>query len=227
MSSPGHFDSNTAGRRDGISLLHQQLKRETAGPHKRLEAQLGLLEPELSIHRYRRVLQTFYGFYAPVEVGLVRLTAAAPPLGFPLRARCELIERDLLTLGLSRRELAELPRCTDLPRLSCPEDLAGCLYVLEGASLGGQVIAVALHQRLGVAKGSGASFFVGDAEKTSARWILVLAWLDGLVRTGARSEEIVASACTTFLTLARWVERQGASHRQVSRGERRGRPDRL
>ena len=120
-----------------------------------------------------------------------------------------------------------MPRCADLPRLSCPEDLAGCLYVLEGACLGGQVIAPALHQRLGVAKGSGASFFVGDAEETSARWILVLAWLEGLVRAGARSEEIVASARATFLTLARWVERQGASQPPVSRGERRGRPDRL
>jgi heme oxygenase len=110
---------------------------------------------------------------------LVRLTAAAPPLGFPLRARSELIESDLLALGLSRREIAELPRCTDLPRLSCTEDLAGCLYVLEGACLGGQVIARALRERLGVAKGSGASFFTGDAEGTSARWRLFLAWLEG------------------------------------------------
>jgi heme oxygenase len=227
MSSPAHFGSKSAERRDGISLLHQQLKCETAELHLRLEAQLGLLEPELSIHRYQRVLQTFYGFYAPIEVGLVRLTAAAPPLGFPLRARSELIERDLLALGLSWHELAELPRCTDLPRLSCPEDMAGCLYVLEGACLGAQVIAPALYQRLGVAKGSGASFFVGDAEKTSARWILVLTWIDALVRTGARSEDVVASARATFLTLARWVERQGASHRHVSRGERRGRPDGL
>ena len=227
MSSPSNFGSNTAGRHDGPSLLHRQLKRETAGLHQRLEAQLGLFEPEFSINRYVQVLQIFYGFYAPVEASLVRLTAARPGLGFPLRARSGLIESDLLALGLSRRELAELPRCTNLPRLSCPEDLAGCLYVLEGACLGAQVIAPALYQRLGVAKGSGASFFVGDAEKTSARWILVLAWLYGLVRTGARSEDVVASARTTFLTLARWVERQGASHRHVSRGERRGRPDRL
>ena len=198
MSSPGHFGSNTAGRRDGASRLHQQLKRETAGLHQRLEAKLGFFEPEFSIHRYVQVLQIFHGFYAPVEASLLRLAAAGPPLGFPLRARSELIESDLLALGLSRRELAELPRCTDLPRLSCPEDLAGCLYVLEGACLGGQVIAPTLHQQLGVDKDSGASFFVGDAEATSARWILVLTWLDALVRAGARSEEIVASACATF-----------------------------
>jgi heme oxygenase len=169
------------------------------------------MEPELSIQRYQRVLRTFYGFYAPVEASLVRLASAGPPLGFPLRARCELIESDLHALGLARRELARLPRCIVLPRLSCLEDLAGCLYVLEGACLGGQVIAQALHQQLGLAKGSGASFFVGDAEATSSRWILFLTWLDGLPRAGPRSEDIVASACATFLAFARWVEQQGAS----------------
>ena len=212
MSSPSHFGSNATGRRDGGSLLHQQLKRQTAGLHKGLEAQLGLFEPDFSIHRYIQMLKIFYGFYGPVEASLVRLTAVSPSLGLPLRARSELIESDLLALGSSRCELAELPRCTDLPRLSSPEDLAGCLYVLEGACLGAQVIAPMLRQRLGVDKDSGASFFVGDAEATSARWILVLTWLDGLVRAGARCEEIAASACATFLTFARWIEQQGERH---------------
>src|SRR3954470_11906358 len=187
--------------------------------HQRPEAALGLIEQDLSIDRYRRVLCAFLGFYAPVEVSLGRLTTAAPPLGFPLRTRSELIEDDLLALGLSRREIAELPRCTDLPPLSSSEDLAGCLYVLEGACLGGQVIASALRQRFGVATGSGASFFIGDAEATPARWILVLAWLEGLARGGARTEEIVASARATFLTLARWVEQEGASRHPVRMGE--------
>ena len=80
--SQAHLGLSTAGRREGPSALRQQLKRETAGLHKRLEAQLGLIEPEISIRRYLRVLQVFYGFYAPVEASLVRLTAAGPPLGF-------------------------------------------------------------------------------------------------------------------------------------------------
>ncbi len=73
----------TAEVSERASTLHQQLKRETAGLHQRLEAQLGLMEPELSIHNYQRVLRTFYGFYAPVEASLVRLAAAGSPLGFP------------------------------------------------------------------------------------------------------------------------------------------------
>ncbi|HVJ21708.1 MAG TPA: biliverdin-producing heme oxygenase [Polyangiaceae bacterium] len=211
MSSTGYVALNTAGGENGPSPLRRQLKRETAALHRRLEKQLGLLDPSLSLQRYRRVLQMFYGFYAPVEASLVPLAAAGPPLGFPLRARSELIEHDLLALGLSRRDLAEQPRCATLPRLSCREDLAGCLYVLEGACLGGRVVAPVLYRRFGVAKGSGASFFVGDGEGTPARWGLVLAWLEGLVPAGARSEEIVAAARATFQTLARWLERQGDS----------------
>ena len=197
--------------RDGASSLRQQLKCATATLHRRVEAQLGLLDQELSFRRYRQVLETFYGFYAPIEIRLSLLADAGPPLGFPLRARAGLIANDLVALGLSSRALVELPWCAELPRLSCREHLAGCLYVLEGACLGGQVVARALRRRLAVAKGSGASFFVGDDDGTAARWHLVLAWLEGLPRVGARTEQVVASACETFLTLGRWLEQQGVS----------------
>jgi heme oxygenase len=136
--------------------FRQRLKRETAAVHQHLEAQLGLLDPSLDVHRYLRVLERFYGFYVPVETDVERL-AAVEPLGFPLRARAELIERDLLALGLSPADLAALPLCRDRPKLSCVEDLAGCLYVLEGASLGGQILSRLLHRRLGLTKGSGAA----------------------------------------------------------------------
>ena len=197
--------------RGGTYSLREQLKRATATLHLRVEAQLGLLESPLSLVRYRQVLEAFYGFYAPVEIGLSRFSATAPPLGLALRARAGLIESDLLALGVSRRELMELPWCAELPRLSCREHLAGCLYVLEGACLGGQVVAKALQRQLEVAKESGASFFVGDADGTAARWRLVVIWLDSLVRAGAATEQIVASARATFLALARWLEQQGVS----------------
>ena len=202
--------SNSPGRHEGVSLLRGELKRETADLHDRLEALLGLLEPGLSIRRYRQVLEIFFGFYAPIEAGLAQLVAARPPPGFSLKARSALLAGDLLTLGLSGRELAELPRCRSLPPLSNREELAGCLYVLEGASLGGRVIARALDTRLGIAKDSGASFFVGDAEATSARWREVLAWLDGLIHDGARSDVVVTAARATFLAFASWAEKRMA-----------------
>ncbi|HXU00483.1 MAG TPA: biliverdin-producing heme oxygenase [Polyangia bacterium] len=223
MSAPLHGGSNDARTVGTPSLLHRQLRHETAGLHQRLDERLTLLDPHLSIDRYRQVLQVFLGFYVPVEAGLARLAlAAGSPLGFPLRARADLIERDLIALGASPRQIAELPRCADLPRLLSLEDLAGCVYVLEGACLGGQVIAPALHRRLGLAKENGASFFIGDAEVTSARWRSVLSWLESLPSAGARSEDIVASACATFSALIEWETRQGAYQEGG-----RGRPDRL
>ena len=191
--------------------LQQRLKRETAAAHQHLEAQLGLLNPGLDVHRYLRVLEAFYGFYVPVEIDVTRLAAAEPPLGFPLRARAGLIERDLLALGQSPADIAALPLCNDRPELSCVEDLAGCLYVLEGACLGGQVLIPLLHRRLGVAKDSGAAFFAGDDEWTLPRWTVIVAWLDGLPRTGASTAKIISAATATFDAFARWaaVDREG------------------
>jgi heme oxygenase len=206
MAEP-RSSSATDGRPAGASLLRQQLKGETSELHRRLESAVGLLESELSLDRYRRVLEFFFGFYAPIEAGLARVASVGPPLGLPLRARAALLESDLLSLGLSRREITDLPRCADLPPLWCAGELAGCLYVLEGACLGGQVIAPALRDQLGVAKGSGASFFIGDGDETRERWSLFVGWLDDLVRAGAAPAEIVASARATFLAFARWVER--------------------
>jgi heme oxygenase (biliverdin-IX-beta and delta-forming) len=214
MFRPGHPD-DLGGKGNGQppvhAPLHLRLRRETAHDHETLERRLHLLEPDLSVQRYRLVLQSFHGFYASVEDELLRLAATTPPLGFPLRTRTELLERDLLALGLSRSDIAALPRCANLPRLRRTEHLAGCLYVLEGACLGGQVIVNALRGRLPITSDRGLSFFVGDGSKTGARWQLVLAWLEDLVRRGALADEIVASACETFCSLGTWLELMGAT----------------
>lgn len=161
--------------------------------------------------RYRRVLEAFFGFYAPVETQLKLITSFAPPLGFPLHDRASLLQRDLLALQLSPQEIADLPRCTDLPRIDEPGYMAGCLYVLEGASLGGRIIAQALNRELGLRVDNGAAFFVGDAGQTGMRWKRVLQWLDEVANSRARGDEIVAAACGTFSALARWARLKGLS----------------
>ena len=214
MFRPGHPDDLYGdGERERLvhEPLHLRLRRETAHHHETLERRLQLLEPELSLRRYRLVLQSFHGFYAPVEGELSRLVATTASLGFPLRRRAELLARDLLALGLSRSDIAGLPRCADLPRLYRTEHLAGCLYVLEGACLGGQIIAKALRGRLHLTNDHGLSFFVGDGSRTGARWRVVLRWLEDLMRRDAVGDEIVAAARETYCSLGSWVELPGAS----------------
>jgi heme oxygenase len=62
-----------------------------------------------------------------------------------------------------------------------------------------------LHRRLGVAKGSGAAFFAGDEERTLPRWVAIVAWLDGLPRTGASAATIIRAATATFDAFAQWA----------------------
>ena len=207
MSAPIQGEATDALARERASLLHRQLRHETADLHRHLDEQLSVLDSRLSIDRYRDVLQVFLGFYGPIEAGLA--SAAGSAAGVPLRARAALIESDLLALGASRPQIAQLPRCADLPRLRCLEDLAGCIYVLEGACLGGQVIARAVERRLGLGRDSGVSFFIGDGEATPARWRRVLSWLESLPSGGARGEAIVASARATFSALIDWIARRG------------------
>src|SRR5918995_1595167 len=128
--------STSHGRRQGISPVRERLKRETADLHRRLETRLGLLEPNLSLDRYRRILELFLGFYAPLEGGMVRLASAGLALGLPLRDRTGLIERDLLWIGLSRQEVVDLTGCDREP-IHIPGTIQpfGVLLVLAEPSL--------------------------------------------------------------------------------------------
>lgn len=192
------------------SPIHLRLRADTSELHQALEVRLDLLAAGLRLDRYRAVLRTFYGYYAALEPALTRLAASCGEPRFPLRARASWIARDLEALGDAPADLDALARCEDLPRLSRREHLAGSLYVVEGATLGGALIARHVAGRLGLTPARGAAFFAGDGDGDArgSRWRDVLRWLDE-VAIDARSEgEIVAAARETFTTLARWIDRK-------------------
>jgi heme oxygenase len=184
--------------------VRERLRDATAAQHRRLDQGLGyVLGPQLSLERYGRLLAALYGFYVPLEASLSELQDGAEALGVPLDRRTPLLERDLRTLGA---DPACVPICDRPPLLANVDQRAGALYVVEGACLGGQVIAKAVTRRLGVRAEHGAAFFSGDGARTAARWKAVLAWLEA--REGA-AHEMVEGACRTFGALSRWLSVQG------------------
>jgi heme oxygenase len=195
-----------------ISTIHARLRAATRPVHLELERHLALLSPNISIIRYTRIIALFYGFYRPMEAALDRLRTVAPSRKFPLRARTELLKRDLIALGLGAPAISELPTCADLPELWEPEHFAGCLYVLEGASLGGRAVTASLRERLALTDHSGIAFFAGDGAATTARWKCVLEWLEDVSHSGLRVDQMVTSACDTFSSLANWTRTQGVTH---------------
>lgn len=183
--------------------LAARLRRDTAAAHAAVEAQLDLQRPELSRDRYRALLAMFYGFYAPLEA---TLRSVAPPTPFALRERAHLIARDLQSLGIDGAQLVQLPTCTTLPRLARQEHAAGCIYVLEGACLGGQIIARAVKASVGT--DTHTAFFIGEGNATAARWREVVAWLGALGGSGICADEVVGAARETFARLSDWAASQ-------------------
>lgn len=188
-----------------VGSTHHLLREATRHHHLRAERQLAplLVGAGATAASVRGALCALHGFHAPLEESL-RAAAADPP--FALIDRTGRLERDLAALGDPAEAIARLPRCRDLPAVRGAADAAGCLYVLEGSQLGGQVIARELERRLGIGPDSGGSFFAGDgATGTAARWRQVLAWIEAVAAAPPEADAVVAAARETFDSLSRWL----------------------
>jgi heme oxygenase len=188
------------------SPVHECLRESTRADHLRLEGALNLLDPELTRDRYGRVLNAFHGYYAPLEAQLRRHhRAASLVLDFELPCRAPLLVADLAVLGMSPVANDDVP----LPEIRTLSEFAGRLYVVEGAALGGQILARHLADRWTLGRDSGAAFFSGSGPReTGRRWARVLAWLERAAKSGADSRDMGAAASATFRALENSVAAQ-------------------
>lgn len=191
------------------SAVAQELKRQTAHTHERVEATLGLLDPQPSVERLRAVLGRFAGFWQGTERVLDdwagREPAVAAQLAWPRRRRRDPLRHDLLRLGLSVREIAELPEAAPVFDPVDTADALGWLYVSEGSTLGGAVIDRTLRSvpdtdRLRLRT------FTPYLEGPGPMWRAYLGILCGWVGDDpARGAAVVAAAVGTFTALESWL----------------------
>lgn len=187
--------------------LMSTLRAATAEPHARTESMIPLLDPALGLEGYAAILLRFRVVYTVLEDALAQVDGW--PAGFEVEPRrwSPRLERDLGWLderGALRPQsfdfVAMAPMTTPVPTL--PSAL-GVLYVLEGAALGGQLVARRLGPRLGVTGEGGACFFTSAGEHTGRRWREFGAMVD---RWGAEHPrewgDVVAAARTTFDAIA-------------------------
>jgi heme oxygenase len=104
-------------------------------------------------------------------------------------------------------ELAALPRCSCIPRVDGTSRALGCMYVLEGSTLGGRIIARKLQQHLAIDADTGAAFFQACGNETGTRWSYFVARLN---REPLPSDDVRAAAFETFDRLERWLLERGA-----------------
>lgn len=170
---------------------------------------MNLLQRAGSHAGYRGLLEKFYTIYEPLEEKLAEAVDWRS-LGWDFEERRKVgwLKDDLQALGVSAGEVLVLPSCDDLPELDSIGAVVGCLYVLEGSTLGGQFISKLLRQRLGITQETGGRFFTGYADQTGARWREFGAWAEGLAAANDSQMErdAVDAAKTTFDCFSRWFQ---------------------
>jgi heme oxygenase len=173
--------------------LPNELRRATAPLHQRLDSLsvfARLLAGQLEAAAYAELLAAYRAVLAPLEESLYRradLVAIVADL--PARRKAVLLDQDLAALGCSTSADSQ---ARPLPPLDGLLRGMACLYVLEGATLGGQLLADR------VPAGLPCAFFRAYGPLVPARW---QAFKQALNRLEPSADELAAmrdTACATF-----------------------------
>jgi heme oxygenase len=182
--------------------LLERLKIETRDAHDRIEAAMDLDRRIGSREAYRDLLIRFYGFHKAWE------SKAAPmaPIRdvFEQRCKTQLLITDLRALGLKSDDIIRLPQCGSLMPLPAPEAVLGSMYVVEGSTLGGAVIAREVERRLGYTASTGCAYFHSYGRDIAVMWKTFGAML--MKASSPEADDlIVESAQKTFDLMHDWL----------------------
>jgi heme oxygenase len=188
-------------------MIHAILKQSTRDFHVAVETRLRvLLSAEISVDQYAVLHKKFYGFYRPVEVRLFSITGwDDPELRLQSRRKLPFLIGDLASLAVAPEAIDSLPLCSQLPPLETVPEALGCLYVLEGATLGGRIITGHLKKVLPLNETRGCSFFNSYGDNVGPMWSAFLAALARHCEKHGDVDTVVESARQTFASLDRWL----------------------
>ena len=162
-SSSGYASPVFSALRDRTRALHHRID------HHPLLAPL--VQTGLTLDHYLQVLQTLNWIYQPLEPLLnAAVLRWCGSTGFIPSPRLEWLRRDL---ELLRGECATHSLPPHRPSVPVPDSAAatiGMLYVVEGSTLGGAVIARQVQNSLGLQADTGAAYFNGNGVATQHRW---------------------------------------------------------
>lgn len=190
------------------SPVLQDLRAHTGELHIALEKRLPFFSDTLDIPGFFRLMQAYHGFYAPLEAAL--RASSWLPGGFDRQrlSKAAILADDLRALGLPDMASTSLPHCAELPAIDSPAACLGVLYVIEGATLGGQVLRREIHARLGLDASNGAAFLDVYGADTGRHWRAFLSCLCSRTLDAAERTAVVTAAQQTFRCFERWLQRR-------------------
>lgn len=188
-----------------INLL-EQLKSETLSNHQQLEKNLILkLKGMKSLEDYIHILQIFYAYFGALEDQINKYIGPDQLSDYSERRKTLSIENDILALNGVMPEKAS---GADLPVIENVLQAFGALYVIEGSTLGGQVISKMISKQLGFATDEGLSFFKSYGEDTIPMWNSFKLVLERHAETQQQADTITQAANETFGKFRLWMEKK-------------------
>ncbi len=177
------------------------IKEATGEAHTRTEQ---MLLPHLTaLHDregYARLLRMFYGFFHPMELRIREHIGSDLLPDIDERRNSGSILLDLRALGME----GSLPLAGRLPEISSVAQALGALYVLEGSTLGGRMIANMLRKNEALQLTEAhLHFFTGYREQTGAKWTSFLSLLNA---QEDEADRMASSARASFDCLSAWIQ---------------------
>ena len=187
-------------------MILLKLKQETQQYHDKIERDIDIVNKHLSLEDYTQLLKKFWGFYSPVEARIDGIQGKNTfSFDFKNRKKAFLLKNDLNTLGVLDVDVQKLPLCADIPTIENLSQTSGCLYVLEGATLGGQIITKRVKQLFGFTEGHGCTFFNSYGQNVGTMWKSFCSKLVDYTTTEQAEEMVIQAACETFIKLNTWL----------------------
>ncbi len=181
-------------------MLHDHLKTHTKVEHVALEKHFIQMIRDISNEAdYANFLSLLYSYYSSVEYRIAPYLMESEIGDYAERRKSAAILDDLADMNMAAREL-ESP--DELPSVFCYYSALGVLYVFEGSTLGGQVIARMINERVGA--NAPMKFFRSYGENTYEMWGRFKEYLDRPY-TDEQKERILSGAVQTFQTLKNWL----------------------
>ena len=186
-----------------LPLILSELRTATTRQHQALELRIPFFTADRRL--YTRLIEAYYGFYRSLENRLFQVAMTIPDLDWLIRSKTPSLEADLYALGLDAAAIEAIPLCTFAFQTDSIARVLGVLYVLEGATLGGQSLRSGLYSRLGIDECLGGRFFAVYGTATGMMWRSFLACLYEVRDPLERARSVVA-AQATFEAFEAWLE---------------------
>ena len=189
-----------------VDNIISKLRAHTSTLHSALEQttlSVALLDEQVSRENYINYLQKMREIVAFYESKVFPALANTLP-DLSKRAKLPLIDKDLAYMSSLNTDAIDFKNSVS-QNLSVGYAL-GCLYVMEGSTLGGKVILKHISKTLGIVSGQGGSYFAGYGEETGYYWKSFLHILQEYSANNDSDDEIIAGAKDTFTSIKYYFE---------------------